>query len=286
MRLFDRLGETGDIVITVREAYGYDARSSFTIAVEDWLSDQDEPSPTRDLGLRLQAPKIPAVIGGLNDDGRAVAAGLQVGDEVIAVGGSVVKDWSHLVEMIQSSPEQLLRMTVLREGIEETVVITPASVERGGNYVGFIGASVEGVSYPEEMQRTTSYPIYSAWIPALEKTWDVTAFTLVSIKKMIVGAISTRNLSGPITIAKVANATAESGLESFIGFIALLSISLGVINLLPIPVLDGGHLLYYFIEVIAGRPVPERMQMWGLQVGMFFIVSIMMLAIYNDLTRL
>ena len=114
----------------------------------------------------------------------------------------------------------------------------------------------------------------------------MTAFTLSSIEKMIIGAISPKNLSGPITIAQVANATVENGLESFIGFIALLSISLGVINLLPIPVLDGGHLLYYFIEIIVGRPVPEKVQMWGLQLGMVMIVSIMLLAFYNDLTRL
>ena len=107
-----------------------------------------------------------------------------------------------------------------------------------------------------------------------------------SIQKMVVGAISPKNLSGPITIARVANATVENGFESFIGFIALLSISLGVINLLPIPVLDGGHLLYYFIEVILRRPVPERVQVWGLQLGMFMVVSIMLLAFYNDLTRL
>ena len=136
------------------------------------------------------------------------------------------------------------------------------------------------------MRTEVNFPVYAAWIPAVEKTWEVTLFTLSSIKKMIVGAISTKNLSGPITIAKVANATAESGLESFIGFIALLSISLGVINLLPIPVLDGGHLLYYFVEMLVGRPVPERIQVWGLQIGVFFIVSIMFLAIYNDLTRL
>ncbi len=111
-------------------------------------------------------------------------------------------------------------------------------------------------------------------------------FTLESVKKLIVGAISTKNLSGPITIAQVANATAESGLESFVGFIALLSITLGVLNLLPIPVLDGGHLLYYLIELIAGRPVPERVQVWGLQLGMLIIISIMLLAIYNDLMRL
>jgi regulator of sigma E protease len=123
-------------------------------------------------------------------------------------------------------------------------------------------------------------------IPAIEKTWSVTVFTLESIKKMIMGAISHKNLSGPITIAQVANATAQSGLESFIGFIALLSISLGVLNLLPIPVLDGGHLLYYLVELITRRPVPEKVQVWGMQMGMFVIVSIMLLAFYNDLTRL
>ena len=286
MHLFDRLGETGDIVITVREAGSYDAFSDFRIPITSWLSDQDEPSPSRDLGLRLAAPEVPAVIGGVNDDGRALAAGVEVGDQVIRVDDESIRDWPHLVEIIQANPERPLRMTVLREGSETGIDITPASVERDRRQVGFVGAAVQSVSFPEQMQRVITYPVYSAWIPALDKTWEVTAFTLASIKKMIVGAISTRNLSGPITIAQVANATAESGLESFIGFIALLSISLGVINLLPIPVLDGGHLLYYFIELVAGRPVPERVQMWGLQMGMFLIVSIMILAFYNDLTRL
>ena len=136
------------------------------------------------------------------------------------------------------------------------------------------------------MKRTVRYPFYEAIIPAARKTWALTEFTLESIKKMLVGAISHKNLSGPITIAKIASASAQTGLENFIGFIALLSISLGVLNLLPIPVLDGGHLLYYVIEFITGKPVPERIQVWGLQIGMFLIVSIMLLAFYNDLTRL
>lgn len=286
MQLFDRLGETGEIIVTVKEEAGYDSQSDYLIQIEEWLSDQDEPSPGRDLGLRLKTPDIPAVIGALNDDGRAIQGGLLAEDHVVAVDGLAVENWPHLVEIIQQSPEQSLRLTVERQGRVVDLSITPASVNRDGKEVGFIGASVQGVSFPAEMQREITYPFYYAWIPALEKTWEVTTFTLASIKKMIVGAISPKNLSGPITIAQVANATAESGFESFIGFIALLSISLGVINLLPIPVLDGGHLLYYFIEVIAGRPVPEKVQMWGLQVGMFMIVSIMILAFYNDLTRL
>lgn len=284
--LFDRLGETGEIKLTVVEPGSFDAQSNYIVPVTQWLSDSDSPAPARELGLVMQLPDFPAVIGGLNDDGRATAAGIEVGDEFYSVDGVSMKDWPHLVDVIQASPEQTLDVVVMRDGGTISIALTPKGIEREGSILGFIGASPQPVNFPPEMLRETRYPIYSAWIPAVAKTWEVTLFTLASIKKMIVGAISPKNLSGPITIAQVANATAENGFESFLGFIALLSISLGVINLLPIPVLDGGHLLYYFIELVAGRPVPERVQMWGLQMGMFLIMGIMVLAFYNDLTRL
>ena len=284
--LFDRLGETGEIVLTVVGPGSYDAQSNYKVPVTQLLSDSVSPVPARDLGLDLQFPEFPAVIGGLNDDGRATASGVEVGDEFLSVDGVSVMDWPHLVDVIQASPEQTLNVIVLRSGQTMKIDLTPKGIERDGSILGFIGASPQPVNFPPEMLRETRYPIYSAWMPAAVKTWEVTLFTLVSIKKMIVGAISPKNLSGPITIAQVASATAENGLESFVGFIALLSISLGVINLLPIPVLDGGHLVYYFIELIAGRPVPERVQVWGFQMGTFLIMGIMVLAFYNDLTRL
>ena len=284
--LFDRLGETGEIVLTVVEPGSYDAQSNYNVPVTQWLSNSVSPVPARDLGLVVQLPEFPAVIGGLNDDGRATASGVEVGDEFLSVDGVSVMDWPHLVDVIQASPEQTLNVIVLRSGQTMKIDLTPKGIERDGSILGFIGASPQPVNFPPEMLRETRYPIYSAWMPAAVKTWEVTLFTLVSIKKMIVGAISPKNLSGPITIAQVASATAENGLESFVGFIALLSISLGVINLLPIPVLDGGHLVYYFIELIAGRPVPERVQVWGLQVGTFLIMGIMVLAFYNDIARL
>ena len=284
--LFDRLGETGDIVITVVEPGSYNAQSNYNVPVMQWLSNSDSPLPARDLGLVMQLPEFPAVIGGLNDDGRATAGGVEVGDEFLSVDGVSLKGWPHLVDVIQANPEKMLNVLVLRDGGTMNIALTPEGIERGGNFLGFIGASPQPVNFPPEMLRETRYPIYSAWMPAAVKTWEVTLFTLASIKKMIVGAISPKNLSGPITIAQVASATAENGFESFVGFIALLSISLGVINLLPIPVLDGGHLLYYFIELIAGRPVPERVQVWGLQVGTFLIMGIMVLAFYNDIARL
>lgn len=286
MQLFDRLGETGTLNFTVRESGDLDGVTDYQIEVTEWLSGAEEPAPARELGLTILRPDVPAIIGGVSSGGRAEAAGMLADDKVLSIDGEPVRDWHHLVERIQTAPETPLNMVVEREGTSVSLLVTPASVEREGKSVGFMGASVSPVAFPEEMLRMTRYPIYSAWIPAVEKTSDVTVFTLESIGKMIMGAISHKNLSGPITIAQVANATAESGFESFIGFIALLSISLGVINLLPIPVLDGGHLLYYFIEVVRGRPVSERVQMWGLQMGMFLIVSIMVLAFYNDLTRL
>ncbi|MBD3647411.1 MAG: RIP metalloprotease RseP, partial [Pseudomonadales bacterium] len=285
-RLFKRIGDTGEIKIEARLPGSYDANSRHTIAIENWLSGADNPYPPGDLGLHLKYPEIPAVIGQVIEGEPAEAAGLQTGDRIQQVNGEFVEDWGHWVDIIQAHPGETMRVEVLRDGEARSLEVVPRVEQRDGGTIGYIGAARESVEFPEEMQRVVSWPIYSAWIPALERTWSVTVFTLESIGKMIVGAISTKNLSGPITIAQVANATAQSGLESFIGFIALLSISLGVLNLLPIPVLDGGHLLYYLVELIAGRPVPERVQVWGLQLGMFIIISIMLLAFYNDLMRL
>ncbi len=286
LRLFERIGESGDIVVTVTEEGSIGATTDYRIPIIDWMAGADEPYPVADLGLTLNYPTIPPRIGGIIPDGRAEAAGLQVGDEIVSSNGEPVESWQSWVKLIQANPEIPVSVELMRDASLLTLSIIPARTERDGKVVGFIGASRESIELPAEMQREVSYPVYSAWIPALGKTWDVTLFTLGSIKKMIVGAISPKNLSGPITIAQVANATAQSGLASFIGFIALLSISLGVLNLLPIPVLDGGHLLYYFIELIVGKPVPEKVQVWGLQVGMFLIFSIMLLAFYNDLSRL
>lgn len=286
LKLFDRMGESGSIVITVVEPGAVGATTDYHIAVNSWMSGVEEPYPVSDLGLTLNYPKIPARIGGIIADGRAEAAGLQAGDEVVSADGLAMATWGSWVELIQASPEKPIALEVLRDNQIVNITVTPALTERNGKMVGFIGASRETIQLPEEMQRKINYPVYSAWIPAVKKTWEITLFTLSSIKKMMMGAISPKNLSGPITIAQVASATAQSGLASFVGFIALLSISLGVLNLLPIPVLDGGHLLYYFIELVAGKPVPERVQVWGLQIGMFFIFSIMLLAFYNDLTRL
>lgn len=285
LRLFDHLGETGTITFTAQQA-GSSAQADYAIEVQDWLSDQDMPYPAEALGIDVQYPPLPAIVGGLAADGSAQAAGLLPGDEIYSINDERVIDWSHLVELVQASPDQRLALEVLREGSIISIQVTPKGVEREGRKLGYLGVSVQAAKLPDDMLVQVSHPFYSAWIPAVQKTWEVTIFSLDALKKMVIGAISPTNLAGPVTIARVANDSAENGLEAFISFLALLSISLGVINLLPIPVLDGGHLLYYLIELAAGRPLPEKVQAWGLQIGMALIFSVMIFAIVNDLMRL
>ncbi|MBV1877590.1 MAG: RIP metalloprotease RseP [Pseudomonadales bacterium] len=286
MQLFKRIGDTGEVKLTVRPAGNIDSERTYLIPINEWLADEEAPNPAYSLGLKLDYPTVPALIGGVVVGGAAEAAGIRAGDHIVRANGMEIATWEEFVVIVQANPAQPIDLQVERAGGLINLAVTPRSIEQSGKRIGFVGAQRTEVALPEEMQRMVRYPFYSAWIPALDKTWSVTVFMLESIQKMILGDISPKNLSGPITIAKIAKATAQSGLESFVGFITLLSISLAVLNLMPIPILDGGHLLYYTVELVLRRPVPDKVQQWGLQMGMFIIVSVMLLAFYNDLMRL
>ena len=168
----------------------------------------------------------------------------------------------------------------------QATMVPQRITQEGGEDIGRVGVAVAMPEMPADMVRSYSRGPLAAFGASLTRTAELSVFTLKSIKKMVTGLISSKNLSGPITIAKVATASAKSGLESYISFLALLSISLGILNLLPIPILDGGHLLFYLVELLAGRPVPEKIQAAGYQLGLFMVVGIMTLALYNDFTRL
>ena len=288
LKMLNRLGETGELIVTVNP---YDSSTSrdITIPIQAWLGSDIEPDPVTDLGIvRLE---IPARIAEVVTGGRAEGGGLRAGDEIISVNGESILGWSHWVAVIRSNPELALDVIVKRGESEAGLEIRPELVRlSNGTAIGRIGASVQETILSEildsEMQRHVSFNAFTAIQPALQETWNNSVFVLDSIRKMVVGLISVRNINGPITIAQVAGETASYGLEVYLGFLALVSICLGVFNLLPIPVLDGGHLFYYTVEAIMGRPVPERVQAWGLQLGLSLIFGIMILAIYNDINRL
>ena len=288
LQMLNRLGETGELVLTVDPEASSTTRD-ITIPIQGWLGNDIEPDPVTDLGiLRLE---IPALIAEVFTGGRGEAGGQQDGDEIISVNDEPILGWSHWVRVIRSNPELALDVIVKRGESEIGLVIRPERQgPRDGAVIGIIGASAQVISMSEilrpEMQRHISFNAFTAIRPALQDTWDNSVFVLDSVKKMVMGLISFRNINGPITIAQVAGETATYGIEVYLGFLALLSICLGVFNLLPIPMLDGGHLFYYTVEAITRRPVPERVQAWGLQLGLSLIFGIMVLAIYNDINRL
>ena len=288
LQLLARLGETGEITLTVDPADSSRTRE-LQLPINAWMGSETAPNPVGDLGI-IQF-EIPADIAGIVSGGAAEAADLQEGDEVISVDGRSIRGWTHWVEIIRASPELTLNVVVQRGGISTDLLMTPETATLDdGTVIGSIGAYVQETTLaellPPEMQRQVDYNVLSAIQPALAETWNKSIFVLDSVKKMVVGLISVKNINGPITIAQVAGETATYGLDVYLGFLALLSISLGVLNLLPIPVLDGGHLLYYAIEAVIRRPVPERIQAWGLQLGLLMISGLMVLAMYNDVNRL
>ncbi|MNF78075.1 Regulator of sigma-E protease RseP [compost metagenome] len=285
LQLVRRLGESGPLEITVRDE-GSSADVSRVLALDNWLKGADEPDPIRSLGIRPWRPALPPVLAELDPKGPAVAAGLKTGDRLLSLDGVALNDWQQVVDTVRAHPGSKVVFKVERDGTPIDVALTLASRGEGKAASGYLGAGVKAVEWPATMLREVSYGPVAAIGEGFERTWTMSVLTLDSLKKMLFGELSVKNLSGPITIAKVAGASAQSGVGDFLNFLAYLSISLGVLNLLPIPVLDGGHLLFYLIEWARGRPLSDRVQGWGVQIGISLVVGVMLLALINDLGRL
>lgn len=288
MQLLTRLGETGIVELTVLPVNS-GAREIINIPIQNWLAVDTSPNPVEQLGI-VQFD-IPPVIAEVFPGGRAEASGLLAGDEIVTVNQLEISGWRHWVQLVRSNSELDLDVAVKRGDGQVELQIRPArTVLEDGSVIGTIGASVQERSLASvlgpDMHREVRFNAVTAVVPALQETWSKSVFVLDSIKKMVTGQISVKNINGPITIAQIAGETATYGLDVYLSFLAILSISLGVLNLLPIPVLDGGHLMYYMIEAVIRRPVPLRLQELGLQLGLLLISGIMVLAIYNDVSRL
>ena len=274
-----------EVALQVQTTEGSEARRTLDfsgMSIDDGKSDLVER-----MGLRPWRPRIPAVVGKIVDDGAAAKAGLRVGDTVVALDGRPVESWIDLVERVRTAPGEPLAAVVLRDGVRVETTLTPEAAEEDGVQVGKVGIAVaEPLAGREEMFAVVRYGVVEGLGKAIGQTWETSVLSLKMIGRMIVGEVSWKNLSGPVTIADYAGQSAKLGLSHYLKFIALISISLGVLNLLPIPVLDGGHLLYYVIEIIKGGPIPERVMEIGQQIGLVALAMLMAFAFYNDITRL
>lgn len=285
LQLVRRLGESGTVNVVVREQDST-TETPRELALDRWLKGADEPDPIKSLGIRPWRPALPPVLAELDPKGPAQAAGLKTGDRLLALDGQSLGDWQQVVDLVRVRPETKIVLKVERDGAQIDVPVTLSVRGEAKAAGGYLGAGVKGVDWPPSMVREVSFGPLAAIGEGAKRTWTMSVLTLESLKKMLFGELSVKNLSGPITIAKVAGASAQSGVADFLNFLAYLSISLGVLNLLPIPVLDGGHLLFYLVEWARGRPLSDRVQGWGIQIGISLVVGVMLLALVNDLGRL
>jgi len=246
-----------------------------------------ERDTLRPLGIVRFDPDIAPTIGKVLPDGAAERAGFQPGDRLISANGQAVANWQAWVELIRQHPAKILRIEYERKGQVASLTVVPDAVDEAGQRVGKIGA---GPQVDEAMLATLMTEVRYGPLDALGqgaiKTWDMSLFTLEMMGRMVLGQVSWKNLSGPLTIADYAGQSAALGWISFVGFLALVSVSLGVLNLLPIPLLDGGHLMYYVAEVFTGRSVSERTMEIGSRIGMALLLLLMSFALFNDLQRL
>lgn len=284
MALLERAGEESPVQFTMTENGN---RFTREVTLDRWLADQRDPNPIQLFGIQPWQPAVPAVISEVVPGEPAAEAGLQPGDEIVEINGETVSEWRTVVERLQASAGEELNVTVERDGRTRELTVRPRSREApAGGQVGYIGAGVEPVEWPDEVLRTSQYGPVAAVPQAVELVWRDMRLTVVAVQKMVSGLLSVQNLSGPITIARVAEATASSGFEEFVRFLAYLSITLGILNLLPVPVLDGGHILFYGIEAVRGKPLSEQVQALATRIGLALILALMFVALYNDLMRL
>ena len=246
-----------------------------------------DSDPLARLGLRLNRPDVAPIIGTVVPGSVAEAGGLRAGDRVISIDGGGIRVWEDVVRAVRAHPGETVQLQVLRQGDKFEIRLRPEAVQQNGERFGRIGAAPQvDAGAMKDLVATVRYAPWPALVLALERTWETSAFSLKMLGKMAIGEVSWKNLSGPVTIADYAGQSAQLGIGAYVAFLALISISLGVLNLLPIPLLDGGHLLYYLVEIFKGSPLSERAMELGQRLGLTLLLSLMAFAFYNDLNRL
>ncbi len=258
-----------------------------TVDLRNWHFDPEKDSPIKSVGLIPYAPEISRTIAQVVEGSAGAEAGLQAGDEILAINKQLLSDWQSLVDIVQQHPNQALQLTIIRDQQQLELVATPkARKDNAGVTKGYLGVAPEVATYPKDYIIDIQYGIFDAAQKSVERTWQLTTLTFKMIGRLITGDVSLNNLSGPISIAKSAGTSADYGLVYFLGFLALISVNLGLMNLMPLPVLDGGHLVFYTFELLTGRPVSEKVQEVGFKIGSVLIMLLTGIALFNDFARL
>lgn len=238
------------------------------------------------VGFRPWSPPIVPKVGQVVPDSPAARAGLETGDRILTADGQPIDDWRDLVEYVRARPDQAIVLRVERNGRPIALTLHTASREQDGKTIGWMGIGPASVSLPETMRVEYRYGPLAAVARSLDKTWRDTVLTLKMFGKILTGEASVRNLSGPINIAVYAGVSASAGFSRFMEFLAIVSLGLGIINLFPIPVLDGGHLMFYLVEMVTRRPVSEAVQEMATRIGLAILLALMLFVFYNDIARL
>ncbi len=285
-QLVRRIGESGALSVEVKP-FGSSLQSrEISIPIQQWQGDTESPEFLSSLGITPYSPALEAVFGQIVESGAAERAGMKVGDQVLSVDDLNIDSWQQWRDYVSERPGTEISVVLLRESERIQLLITPEPNVVGGETIGLIGVVAAGAAWPADLKRDIKFSVLGGFAEGLQQTGSTTVLILDSLKKLVTGQISTKNLGGPISIAKYAGASADAGWQSFFMFVAGLSVMLGVVNLLPIPVLDGGHLLFYIVELIKGSPVNDWVQGIAVRFGMAVLFSVMILALYNDFARL
>ncbi|MGD8811701.1 MAG: RIP metalloprotease RseP [Thioalkalispiraceae bacterium] len=272
-----------DVIVSTEYGQRISRNLDFTV-----ISDEFEPEAFFDtIGLYPWRPDIKATVGQVLENSPASLAGLQRGDHIISIDEQKIKDWYELVEYVSARPNSKIQLLIERNGNRMSKSLLTGQATVKNKTVGRIGIGPYEIGkYPEEMKVHHQYGVLESVSQSMVNTWDKTTLMLNMLWKIVVGEASLKNLSGPINIAVYAGQSASAGMARFLDFLAIVSISLGVLNLLPVPILDGGHLMYYVVEIVKGRPVSERTQELGQRIGIVLLLMLMSLAFYNDIVRL
>lgn len=281
------IGEIGsDTIVLKTKTADSQFITSHTLDTQHWQFAPEKASALTSLGITPFRPNVHNEIARVSPDSPAQKAGLQVGDILVTLNGeTLAQGWLDFSRKIKNFPEQEVTLTIERLGSSKTLNVTPKGIDSNGKQVGYLGVSPKADEWPSEYKIELSYGLFSALQESVLRTWKLVTLSFDMIGKLITGDVSVKNLSGPIAIAQGAGDSAGYGFVYFLGFLALISINLGIINLLPLPVLDGGHLLYYLIELLTGKPVPEKIQEAGFKFGALALLALMSIALFNDFSR-